>query len=109
MATHMKAAAGRALKVESVSNTWDFKNWMGQVSLHVEGLTSTHVQPYANHVWKFESRLFVTDEEVECHHPEWQHLEQHPEDVSSEAVRILHRMVSETTAAIRLVTVVSIF
>lgn len=81
MATHMKAAAGRALKVEPVSNTWDFKNWMGQVSLHVEGLTSTHVQPYANHVWKFESRLFVTDEEVECHHPEWQHLEQHPEDV----------------------------
>lgn len=81
MTDHMKASCGRTLKVESVANTWNFKDWMGQVGLHVEGLTSTHVQPYANHVWRFESRLFVTEQEIECHHPDWQGLEQHPEDV----------------------------
>ena len=81
MTNHMKASCGRSLKVEAVTNTWNFKDWMGQVGLHVEGLTSTHVQPYANHVWRFESRLFVTEQDVECHHPDWQGLEQHHEDV----------------------------
>ena len=81
MNNHKKASSGRSLKIEAVTNTWNFKDWMGQVGLHVEGLTSTHVQPYANHVWRFESRLFVTEQDIECHHPDWQGLEQHHEDV----------------------------
>ena len=82
LATHMRPAQGRELFVELLPNTWDFRQWFESLNMHVQGLTSTHVQPYANHVWRFQPRfLVIEDEEIEVHHPEWQRLAESPMDV----------------------------
>ena len=82
LATHMRPAQGRKLFVELMPNTWDFRGWFESLNMHVQGLTSTHVQPYANHVWRFQPRFLVTeDEEIEVHHPDWQALTENPLDV----------------------------
>ena len=77
----MTAAGGRDLVVELLPNTWNFKEWMVGYGLHVQGLTSTHCEPYANHVWRFAKRFMIETEDVENHHPDWQTLEEHPQDV----------------------------
>lgn len=79
---HMKPANDREMHIEILPNTYDFRSWMSTYDLHVKGLTSTHTEPYANHVWRFSPRLWVTDtEDIEVHHASWQELQQHPEDV----------------------------
>ena len=71
----MKAANGRELHIEILPNTYDFRAWMATYDLHVQGLTSTHTEPYANHVWRFSPRLWVTDsQDIEVHHADWQDL-----------------------------------
>lgn len=78
---NMTAAGGRDLVVELLPNTWNFKEWMVGYGLHVQGLTSTHCEPHANHVWRFAKRFMIETEDVENHHPDWQTLEEHPQDV----------------------------
>ena len=78
---NMTAAAGRDLVVEFLPNTWNFKDWMAGYGLHVQGLTATHCEPYANHVWRFAKRLMIETEDVENHQPDWQTLEEHPQDI----------------------------
>ena len=79
---HMKPANDREMHIEILPNTYDFRSWMSTYDLHVKGLISTHTEPYANHVWRFSPRLWVTDtEDIEVHHASWQELQQHPEDV----------------------------
>lgn len=80
---HMSAACGRDLIIEEISNTMDFKSWFGDVNLHMQGLTSTHLEPQVNHLWRFLPRygLPTDSEEIECHHSGWKQLQEHPHDV----------------------------
>lgn len=80
---HMTAACGRDLVIEELSNTMDFKSWFGDVNLHMQGLTSTHLEPHVNHLWRFLPRygLPTDSEEIECHHSGWKQLQEHPHDV----------------------------
>ncbi|CAK9028727.1 unnamed protein product [Durusdinium trenchii] len=80
---HMKAAVNREIVIEELTNTMDFKTWLGDANLHVQGLTSTHLEPHANHVWRFTPRTEVDPAHgaIECHHPDWRGLPEHPQDV----------------------------
>ena len=77
---NMPPAGNRRLHVEALSKTWNFSQWFGQLGCHVSGLTATHLEPYANHVWRFQSREEFDQEEVECHRLDWQSF-CHPKDV----------------------------
>lgn len=77
----MTAAAGRDLVVELLPNTWNFKDWMAGYGLHAQGFTATQCEPYPNHVWRFVKRLMIETEDVENHRPDWQTLEEHPQDI----------------------------
>lgn len=78
---HMSPACGRDLVIEEISNTMDFKSWFGEANLHMQGLTSTHLEPHVNHLWRFLPRFGLPAEEIECHHSGWKQLQEHPHDV----------------------------
>lgn len=82
--THVTAAANRTLIVEELNSTMDFKKYLSSVNLHLSGLTSTHMKPNANHMWRFAHRLSIDESHhgaIECHHQDWTGLQQHPSDV----------------------------
>lgn len=79
---NMTAAAGRELVVEALPNTWNFKDWMVGYDLHAKGLTATHLEPYANHLWRFTKRYMmdIEDKDIQIFHPDWQD-QAHPQDI----------------------------
>ena len=83
LTNHMKATSDRSLHIEVLQNTHNFRDWLGAFDLHAQGLTSTHLEPFANHVWRFTTRLLCAenDDDIEVHHKGWDNLPPHPEDV----------------------------
>lgn len=48
----------------------------------MSGLTSTHLEPDVNHVWRFQLRRTIDAHAiVECNNPKWADLPQDGEDV----------------------------
>ena len=81
---NVNAAANRTLVIEELKATMDFKQFLSSMNLHLTGLTTTHLQPHVNHMWRFAPRLSVDQAHygtIECHHPDWTSLQEHPSDV----------------------------
>ena len=47
---------GRELHVECLAGTWDFRQWLLPIELHIKGLVATQKEPEANHVWRIVAR-----------------------------------------------------
>ncbi|CAE7298360.1 unnamed protein product [Symbiodinium sp. CCMP2592] len=62
--SHMTTAEHRKLVVEILPNTWNFQEWFAVTGIQLSGLVSTHFEPYANHVWRFQRRADVSGEIV---------------------------------------------
>ena len=81
---NMTAAGNWDLVIEELTNTMDFKSFLGDAHMHIQGLTSTHLQPHANHLWRMCSRVDVDQSasgQIECLHPDWKSLQEDPQDV----------------------------
>eukprot|EP00438_Fugacium_kawagutii_P004691 Skav205572 [mRNA] locus=scaffold1407:233305:234877:+ [translate_table: standard] len=77
-------SANRTLVIEELKSTMDFKKYLSPVNLHLTGLTSTHLLPNANHMWRFCHRLSVDEVHygaIECHHRDWTGMQENPADV----------------------------
>ena len=73
---------GRELHVMVLENTWDFQGLFEKYNCQMSGLTSTHLQPNANHLWRFERRESMESSSiVEVHNPKWQDDLPHSGDV----------------------------
>ena len=73
---------GKELHVIVLENTWDFQAMFEKYQCQISGLTSTHLQPNANHLWRFERRDSLESSLiVEVNNPKWQDCSQHSDDV----------------------------
>eukprot|EP00438_Fugacium_kawagutii_P022434 Skav232861 [mRNA] locus=scaffold2451:157983:160619:+ [translate_table: standard] len=81
LSQRMTPSAGRAMHIEIVSNTCNFKDWLkASVECEIKGLTSTKHQG-ANHLWRFCRRELIAQERIECQHAKWQDLPEDPNDI----------------------------
>ena len=84
---HIAPPRGRRLIVEILPCTMDFKSWQAPLDIQMAGITSTHWQPHANHVWRFVKRSDMcgyngSDKwNIQWGCEEWKDLEAHPNDV----------------------------
>ena len=80
----LQPAGGRKhVVIEVVNGCWDFQAMFAKkCDTSMSGLTSTHLQPYANHVWRFCKRKCLSEigQAVENHHEMWMDCED-PDDV----------------------------
>ena len=80
----LQPAGGRKhVVIEVVNGCWDFQAMFAKkCETSMSGLTSTHLQPYANHVWRFCKKKFLSEigQAVENHHEMWVDCED-PDDV----------------------------
>ena len=88
---------GRELHVECLAGTWDFRQWLLPIELHIKGLVATQKEPEANHVWRIVARsdldaLGLTEASVVCQHSDWAALPPEPED----AILLLKRRMHST-------------
>lgn len=66
---------GKELHVIVLEETWDFQQMHQAFGLQISGLTSTHLQPDSNHVWRFELRRNLESSlPVEMHNKDWKDL-----------------------------------
>ena len=81
---HITPPRGRRLIVEILPCTMDFKAWQAPLDIQMTGITSTHWQPHANHVWRFVKRGDICGYSgsdtwnIEWGCEEWKGLEAHP-------------------------------
>ena len=79
---HIRPVHGKMCLVELLDETWDFSNLVEKFGMQISGLTATHLQPNANHSWRFEKRMTLEPSTiVNTHNPEWQDLPPHDNDV----------------------------
>ena len=79
---HVRPVHGNQCCVEVLDETWDFAELIHQFDLQISGLTSTHLEPNANHSWRFERRMHLEPRTVvHVHNPAWKDLPQHDNDV----------------------------
>lgn len=70
------------LHVQVHNSTHDFQAWFEKWEVQMSGLTSTHLEPDVNHVWRFQLRRTIDAHAiVECNNPKWADLPQDGEDV----------------------------
>ena len=70
------------LHVQVLNSTHDFQAWFEKWEVQMSGLTSTHLEPDVNHVWRFQLRRTIDAHAiVECNNPKWADLPQDGEDV----------------------------
>ena len=50
---HINAPRGRSLLVQVLESTMNFSSWLETVGSKITGLTATHWNPDANHLWRF--------------------------------------------------------
>ena len=73
---------GKELHVMVLDSTWDFQAMFEKYNCQISGLTSTHLQPNANHLWRFERRESLESSlVVEVNNVNWADLPQHDDDV----------------------------
>ena len=78
---HVRPMHGKELHVIVLDETWDFQAWYQKYNLQVSGLTATHLQPDANHVWRFQLRHSVeSTAQVEVHNQNWKDIAQRDDD-----------------------------
>ena len=80
----LQPAGGRKhVVIEIVPGCWDFQSLFAKnCGMKISGLTSTHLQPYANHVWRFCKRKMLSEMglAVENSHEDWMDCDD-PNDV----------------------------
>ena len=82
MEQHVRPASGRRLVVEVLEATYDFQTWFHSLDAQMKGLTSTHLDPNANHLWCFLPRYAVEQSEtIVCKHRDWAKLPSDERDV----------------------------
>ena len=82
MTHHVKPALATEMQVHVLDATRDWQAFFEHLSMHVQGLTATHLQPDSNHVWRFVLRQQVDRAQmVENHNPNWQDFAEDPRDV----------------------------
>ena len=68
----MSPVNGRPIHVELLPATLGFRPWLFDASIHITGLASTHAEPHACHVWRFEHReALEATEIVHCQNELW--------------------------------------
>ena len=63
------------LHIEEAHSTWNFRDYLLKAGIKITGLTSTHVEPDACHVWQFARRGALLDASILCQHEDWVALE----------------------------------
>lgn len=82
MTHHVKPAMATEMQVEVLDATRDWQAFFEHLSMHVQGLTATHLQPDSNHVWRFVLRQQIDRAQmVENHNPNWKDFPEDPRDV----------------------------
>ncbi|CAL1146424.1 unnamed protein product [Cladocopium goreaui] len=96
MTHHVKPAMATEMQVEVLDATRDWQAFFEHLSMHVQGLTATHLQPDSNHVWRFVLRQQIDRAQmVENHNPNWKDFPEDPRDV----VLILKQFMSSAEAS----------
>ena len=65
MSKNMTSALKRELIVEIIPNTWNFQTWFAQSGISISGLVSTHLEPHANHLWRFCRRSDIVSGQID--------------------------------------------
>lgn len=79
---HVRPLHGKELHVFVLDETWDFQKMYQDYNVQISGLTATHLQPNANHLWRFECRQTLEPSlAVAVHNPNWKDVPPHDADV----------------------------
>ena len=86
MRDHITPARNRKLHVEVLESTHDWQTYFSALNMSLTGLTTTHREAFANHVWRFVPRKMLgsitgATDVIECNHPDWEQLPPHMKDV----------------------------
>ena len=92
---HVQPPCGRALHVEVLNGTWDFQKWFEELGCVWSGLTSTHLEPEVNHVWRFVPAHMVPHVApnagpIDVAHKDWATLALHRNDAVLLTKKYMH-------------------
>ena len=81
--------------MEVLEGTWDFQKWFEELGCVWSGLTSTHLEPEVNHVWRFVPAHMVPHVApnagpIEVTHKDWATLHFHRSDAVLLTKKYMH-------------------
>ena len=77
MVKHVPLLQGRKLLAETLQGTYDFAVMYAKFNMNMKGITSTHDEPDACHVWRIMSRFLLQaagfhPAAIKCNHLDWE-------------------------------------